>query len=178
MSFSQISSYVGASWRLIGNREMSEWNAQAATTREIYLQDLGKYKQTAEYKEYQNYLVDFRLKNSSSHQRLNRRSTSRRSSNVTNGGLEGSASFKGWLPLMSTSAFPQTQPQKHINSSAMTCQAKMETHKCTYCGYYTPIETPSSSTLLRHLSKSTDRLESGLLLPQLCLFDFVSDYTR
>jgi hypothetical protein len=174
MSFSQISSYVGASWRLIGNREMSEWNVQAATTREIYLLDLGKYKQTAEYKEYQNYLVDFRLKNFSSHQRLNQRSTSRRSSNVTNGGLEGSASFnKGWLPLMNTSAFPQTQPQEHNNSSA-----KVETPKCTYCGYCPPIETPPSSTLPRHLSKTTHGLEGGSLPSQLCLFDLVSDYTR
>jgi hypothetical protein len=171
MSFSQISSYVGASWQLIGNREMSEWNVQAATTREIYLEDLGKYKQTAEYKEYQNYLVDFRLKNFSSHQRLNQRSTSRRSSNVTNGGLEGSASFnKGWLPLTNTSAFPQTQPRKHINSSAMTYQAKMETPKCACCGYYPPIETPPSSTLPRHLPKLTHGLESGLLPSQLCLF--------
>ena len=146
MSFSQISRHVGASWRLIGIGEMSEWNVQAATAREIYLQDLSKYKQTAEYKEYQKYLVDFKLKNSSSHQRLNRRSPSRRSSHVTDGGLEGSASLEGWLPLTNISASPHTQPQEHINSSATTCQAKMETPKCTYCSYYPPIETPPPSS--------------------------------
>lgn len=179
MSFSQISRHVGTSWRLIGNGEMSEWNVQAATTREIYLQDLSKYKQTAEYKEYQKYLVDFKLKNSSSHQRLNRRTTWRRSSHVTDGGLEGSASLEGWLPLTNTSASPHTQPQEHINSSATTCQAKMETPKCTYCSYYAPIETlPPSSTSPRHLSKSTYRLESGSWLTQFYLSNFVSDYPR
>jgi hypothetical protein len=171
MSFSQISRHVGASWRLIGNGEMSEWNVQAAVTRDIYLQDLGKYKQTAEYQEYQKYLVDFQLKYPSSRQRLNRPSTSRRWANVTDG--------EGRPPPTNTLAFPQTRPQEHINSSATTCQAKTKTPKCTYCGYYPPIETPPpSSTSPRHLSKSTHGLESGSLLPRLYLSNLVSDYPR
>lgn len=95
LSFSQFSRHVGASWQLFGNRELSEW--------------LEKYRQTAEYKEYQRYLVDFKLKDSSSQSRLNRRSTLRRSSNTTDGDLEGSASLGGWLPPMDPSAFLHTQ---------------------------------------------------------------------
>jgi hypothetical protein len=75
-------------------------------------------------KNIKKYLVDFRLKNSSSHQRLNRRSTSRRSSHVTDGGLEGSASLEGWLPLMNTSASPHTQPQEHITHQPRPAKLK------------------------------------------------------
>jgi hypothetical protein len=117
-----------ASWQLFGNGELSEWKVQAATTRVIYIQDLERYRQTTEYKEHQRYLVDFKLKDSSSHPLLNGRSASRRSSNPTDGDPEGSASLEGWLPPTNPSAFPYIQTQEDINSSATTWQTK--SNKC------------------------------------------------
>lgn len=81
LSFTQISQRIGKSWQLFGSGEPSKWKMQAAKTKDAYLQDLGEYKKTDEYREYQRYLVDFKRKRKSSSITRSRRPLPRRSSN-------------------------------------------------------------------------------------------------
>lgn len=62
LTFTEIAKVVGERWQILptGVRETCELQANAA--KEKYYTELAEYKKTAEYAQYQEYLVEFKAK--------------------------------------------------------------------------------------------------------------------
>ncbi|KAK9679202.1 hypothetical protein K7432_016367 [Basidiobolus ranarum] len=65
MSFTEIAKIVGDRWKSISREEKDQVEQSAAQAREGYYEALRSYKETNEYKEYQDYLAEFRRKSGS-----------------------------------------------------------------------------------------------------------------
>jgi hypothetical protein len=156
LSFTQIARQVGKSWQLAGNAELSEWKLQAASMRELYLQDLEKYKQTKEYKEYRRYLFDFKITSSSPHPRSRRQHAS--SSTDADGKVSGTRRHGSSCPNLS--AYPNLQTQHYIKPEATACQTRPPAPHGTqsvYCilpGGPPPGSMPQPFLKILHISSS------------------------
>lgn len=62
LSFTEIAKRVGEMWQALGPNEREPFEAQAGAAKEEYLAELARYKQTSKYKEYTEYLADFKAK--------------------------------------------------------------------------------------------------------------------
>ncbi|KAL8924664.1 MAG: hypothetical protein Q9208_003979 [Pyrenodesmia sp. 3 TL-2023] len=65
LSFTVIAKRVGEMWQALEPDEREPFEAQAASAKEEYLAELAKYKETDHYKEYSEYLADFKATHSS-----------------------------------------------------------------------------------------------------------------
>ncbi|KAI4133445.1 MAG: hypothetical protein LQ338_000181 [Usnochroma carphineum] len=65
LSFTEIAKRVGEMWQALGPEEREPYEAQAGLAKEEYLIELTQYKQTSNYKEYAEYLADFKAKHPS-----------------------------------------------------------------------------------------------------------------
>ncbi|ORX96627.1 HMG-box [Basidiobolus meristosporus CBS 931.73] len=65
MSFTDMAKIVGDRWKSLSPEEKEDVDQCAAKAKQEYTEALEAYKKTPEYKEYQEYLVEFRAKSSS-----------------------------------------------------------------------------------------------------------------
>ena len=63
LSFTEIAKRVGERWQLLAPEEKEPYESQAGSLKERYSADFAKYKRTSHYKEYIEYLADFKAKN-------------------------------------------------------------------------------------------------------------------
>lgn len=63
LTFTQIAKKVGESWQQLLSEEKECYEMQALSAKEKYHAELIKYKQTENYREYANYLAEFKAKN-------------------------------------------------------------------------------------------------------------------
>lgn len=68
LSFTEIAKLVGENWQNLSPGEKEPYEQQAFSAKERYNGELAEYKKTDQYKEYSQYLIDFRSKHSSSQQ--------------------------------------------------------------------------------------------------------------
>ncbi|KAF2458711.1 hypothetical protein BDY21DRAFT_341103 [Lineolata rhizophorae] len=64
MPFADITKEVGRRWRELPQAEKLEWERKAAQAMQIYEFQMEAYRRTDQFKEYQNYLEDFRQQHS------------------------------------------------------------------------------------------------------------------
>ncbi|KAK6530023.1 hypothetical protein TWF694_003397 [Orbilia ellipsospora] len=62
LSFTDIARLVGEKWKVLEPDQKEEYEYQATTMKERYNQELSAYKKTDNYKEYAQYLLEFKTK--------------------------------------------------------------------------------------------------------------------
>jgi hypothetical protein len=60
LTFTEIAKLVGENWQNLGRAEKEPFERQATDSKEKYSHDLAEYKKTAEYRKYNDYLHEFR----------------------------------------------------------------------------------------------------------------------
>ncbi len=65
LSFTEIAKLVGESWQILSPERKEPYETQASAAKEKYHTELIKYKKTDQYREYTEYLAEFKLKNAS-----------------------------------------------------------------------------------------------------------------
>jgi hypothetical protein len=82
LSFTEIAKLVGENWRSLSPAEKESYERQPFYAKERYDAELSEYKKTSQYREYSQYLVEFKARQSTHHQatdcQLRRDSISRR----------------------------------------------------------------------------------------------------
>lgn len=68
LSFTEIAKLVGENWQNLSPGEKEPYEQSAFTAKERYNNELAEYKKTDRYKEYSQYLIDFKSKHSNSQQ--------------------------------------------------------------------------------------------------------------
>lgn len=68
LTFTEIAKLVGENWQSLTPNEKEPFESQAQQAKEKYNHDLVEYKKTPEYRQYNQYLHEFRLKHSSQFQ--------------------------------------------------------------------------------------------------------------
>ncbi|THY92597.1 hypothetical protein D6C92_05752 [Aureobasidium pullulans] len=71
LSFTEIAKLVGERWQELQAHEKEPCEREAQTLKDKYYSELRKYKKTPQYKEYQEYLIDFKAKHSESNHQEN-----------------------------------------------------------------------------------------------------------
>ena len=66
LSFTAIAKKVGERWQDLTAEDREPYEIEASTAKERYHAEMAEYKTTRSYREYQQYLVEFKAKNSSS----------------------------------------------------------------------------------------------------------------
>lgn len=62
LSFTEIAKVVGERWQVLSPDSREVFERQANSAKEKYYAELGEYKKTPQYSEYQEYLKDFKAK--------------------------------------------------------------------------------------------------------------------
>lgn len=70
LTFTEIAKLVGENWQGLTHTEKEPFERQAQTAKEKYNHDLAEYKKTDEYKNYLQYLQDFKAKHGNQSQGL------------------------------------------------------------------------------------------------------------
>ena len=65
LSFTAIAKKVGELWQDLPADAKEAYESEASTAKERYHSEMAEYKTTKSYREYQQYLADFKAKNSS-----------------------------------------------------------------------------------------------------------------
>ena len=68
LSFTEIAKLVGENWQNLSPGEKEPYEQQAFSAKERYNNELTEYKKTERYKEYSQYLIDFKSRHSNSQQ--------------------------------------------------------------------------------------------------------------
>jgi hypothetical protein len=68
LSFTEIAKLVGENWQNLSPAEKEPYEQQAFSAKERYNHELAEYKKTNEYKEYSQYLADFKARQSNQQQ--------------------------------------------------------------------------------------------------------------
>ena len=66
LSFTDIAKRVGERWQILPIEEKDAFESEAGCAKEKYNAEMARYKRTAKYREYTQYLADFKLKNGAS----------------------------------------------------------------------------------------------------------------
>ena len=66
LSFTVIAKRVGERWQNLTPEEKEPYEHRAGSLKEKYSAELTKYKRTHEYREYMQYLADFKARNAAS----------------------------------------------------------------------------------------------------------------
>lgn len=73
LSFTGIAKRVGESWQILAPEHKEPYESQASAAKEKYHTKLMVYKKTDQYRDYAEYLAEFKLKNASNAGMENRR---------------------------------------------------------------------------------------------------------
>ena len=68
LSFTEIAKLVGENWQNLSPTEKEPYEQQAFSAKERYNNELAEYKKTNQYKEYSQYLADFKARQSNQQQ--------------------------------------------------------------------------------------------------------------
>ena len=63
LSFTDIAKRVGERWQILAMEEKEAFESEASFAKEKYNAEMARYKRTANYREYAQYIADFKLKN-------------------------------------------------------------------------------------------------------------------
>ena len=63
LSFTSIAKLVGERWQALAARQKEPFETQATSLKDTYNTELAKYRRTSGYKDYVEYLADFKAKN-------------------------------------------------------------------------------------------------------------------
>lgn len=64
LSFTEIAKLVGENWQTLSPNEREPYEHQAFSAKEKFNKELAEYKKTDQYKEYSQYLVEFKARQS------------------------------------------------------------------------------------------------------------------
>lgn len=64
LSFTEIAKLVGENWQSLSPADKEPYEQQAFAAKEKYMIELADYRQTESYRNYAEYLADFKLKQS------------------------------------------------------------------------------------------------------------------
>lgn len=67
LSFTAIAKTVGERWQDLTPEDKEPYESQAAAAKEKFNAEMVKYKRTNKYREYTQYLADFKAKNSTTY---------------------------------------------------------------------------------------------------------------
>lgn len=65
LSFAEIAKLVGQNWQALSTEQREAYELEASTAKQIYNEELSEYKKTDSYREYKQYLADFKAKQDS-----------------------------------------------------------------------------------------------------------------
>jgi len=68
LSFTEIAKLVGENWQALSPNEKDPFEAQAFAAKEKYNSEMTEYKKTEGYKNYAEYLIEFKEKHPSQQQ--------------------------------------------------------------------------------------------------------------
>jgi hypothetical protein len=68
LSFTEIAKLVGENWQSLSPREKEPYEQQAFSAKERYNSELSEYKKTSQYREYAQYLAEFKARQSNQQQ--------------------------------------------------------------------------------------------------------------
>lgn len=68
LSFTEIAKLVGENWQNLSPGEKEPYEQQAFTAKERYNSELTEYKKTQSFKEYSQYLIEFKARQSNQRQ--------------------------------------------------------------------------------------------------------------
>ncbi|KAL3423849.1 HMG box protein [Phlyctema vagabunda] len=68
LSFTEIAKLVGENWQNLSSQEREPYEQQAFSAKEKYNAELAEYKKTEQYKEYSQYLVEFKARHAQQQQ--------------------------------------------------------------------------------------------------------------
>ena len=68
LTFTEIAKLVGENWQSLDASERELYESQANAAKDQYKKDLTAYKKTPEYRQYQEYLQEFKEKQASHNQ--------------------------------------------------------------------------------------------------------------
>jgi hypothetical protein len=68
LSFTEIAKLVGENWQNLSPAEKEPYEQQAFSAKEKYNNELSEYKKTSNYREYSQYLAEFKARQSNQHQ--------------------------------------------------------------------------------------------------------------
>lgn len=66
LTFTEMAKRVGEMWQALAPEEREPFEAQAGSAKEEYLAEMAQYRLSDKYKEYVEYLADFKAKQPSS----------------------------------------------------------------------------------------------------------------
>lgn len=66
LTFTEIAKLVGENWQSLTPQEKEPYETQAQQAKEAYNNHMAEYKKTPEYRQYNQYLQEFKLKHASS----------------------------------------------------------------------------------------------------------------
>ncbi|TVY47275.1 High mobility group protein [Lachnellula occidentalis] len=117
LSFTEIAKLVGENWQNISPQEKEPYELQASSAKERYNNELAEYKKTSSYKEYSQYLVEFKARQSNQQQVTDLEIAKRpklepRASNTSSGTASSAASQHGGdMPVVR----PRVEPTASSN---------------------------------------------------------------
>ncbi|THZ25804.1 hypothetical protein D6C91_02842 [Aureobasidium pullulans] len=112
LSFTEIAKLVGERWQELQAHEKEPCEREAQTLKDKYYSELRKYKKTPQYKEYQEYLIDFKAKHSESNHQATTQSDDG-SQSPSSSRLSYPATRSSGPPKPSTTTLP---PLSHLDS--------------------------------------------------------------
>ncbi|MCJ1482916.1 hypothetical protein MMC06_003082 [Schaereria dolodes] len=124
LSFTEIAKRVGENWQDLSPEGKEPYESQAATVKERYNAEMAEYKTTASFKEYAQYLTDFKTRNATS-------DTDGKRAKIEKESKESSASAGS--PHESTITNPGEIRRKRVDSNSSSgVYYSMDIHQCRY----------------------------------------------
>ncbi|RDW63994.1 hypothetical protein BP5796_10496 [Coleophoma crateriformis] len=115
LSFTEIAKLVGEHWQNLSPQEREPFEQQASTAKEKYNNELAEYKKTEQYKEYSQYLIEFKTRQA---QQQQQQTTD--TDNAKRPKLEAHPSTNSNSSGASVSASESWPGRRRVNSAATT----------------------------------------------------------
>lgn len=149
LTFTEIAKLVGENWQGLTHEEKEPFERRAQTAKEKYIHDLAEYKKTDAYKEYLEYLQDFKAKHGNQSQGVYYSSTTRTGRSVTYTQIdvadkEGSSKRARLSNSSSFETHGASQPLANRGVEAPTRQHRIGSIVSNGDSYYAPSVMSSS----------------------------------
>lgn len=190
LSFTEIAKLVGENWQNLSPGEKEPYEQQAFSAKERYNNELAEYKKTNQYKEYSQYLADFKARQSNQQQvsdldaakrpKLEAHQSTASSGTASSGAsvhgdpptgrmrVESSASNTSQWPTNESQPSPQLTGLKKLSVGAANSQSSPSTTSPTVLpGYRDSIFSGVNQTLAWRDGHRDDNGISGQQLPRI-----------
>lgn len=171
LTFTEIAKLVGENWQNLDRAEKEPYETQAQEAKERYNREMNDYKKTAEYKQYGDYLQDFRKR-----QALQEKDGSKRIKTVVDSLHRGSSTSVGSLGLSGTASSAgsgsesqpgsEPPPTRHQRMGSITCQPDVHISPAVPLAFqFLPEETTRRSPRPQSYDDTTVSRSRGLSSP-------------